>query len=133
MKFKPTFTGNMKAIRLSDAVRFAASVPGGEYLCNGDDLSAIRTAPANADRRSVWPQAWLTALHAPANRSKLVAFEFLVLHAVGRNEWNRAITAPVNLDVYADERAYQAEAWRNAMAKMQDFYQQASKRKGIVL
>lgn len=62
-----------------------------------------------------------------------MAFEFLVLHAVGRNAWNRAISAPVNLDVYADERAYQADAWRNAMAKMQDFYQQASKRKGIVL
>jgi len=75
----------------------------------------------------------IKALRAPANRSKLVAFEFLVLHAVGRNEWNRAIAAPVNLDVYADERAYQAEAWRAAMAKMQDFYQQAAKRKGIVL
>lgn len=75
----------------------------------------------------------IKALRAPANRSQLVGLEFLVLHAVGRNEWNRAIAAPINLDVYADERAYQAEAWRVAMAKMQDFYQQAAKRKGIVL
>lgn len=73
------------------------------------------------------------ALRAPANRSELRGLEFLVLHAIGRNAWNKAINSPVNLDVYASECAYQAEAWRNAMQQMRDFYQQATKRKGIKL
>lgn len=129
----PCFTGNMKAIRVMDAVRFSQSIPGGHYVCNGDDLSAVREAPANVTALCKYRDRQIKAIKSPANRSRLVGLEFLVLHGVGRNVWNRAITAPVNLDVYADERAYLAEAWRQAMAKMQDFYQQAAKRKGIVL
>lgn len=135
MSLKPKFTSNMKNISVLDLIRFVEGVPGAYVECDADQRSAVRRPPAqgNGQRRAKWPQAWLLALKAPANRSRLVGLEFLVLHGVGRNAWNRAIAAPVNLDVYADERAYQAEAWRAAMAKMQDFYQQAAKRKGIVL
>lgn len=73
----------------------------------------------------------LLALRAPANRSKLRGFAFLIMHAIGRNAWNKAITSPVNLDVYARECAYQAEAWRIAMRQMEAFYQQATRRTEI--
>jgi len=73
----------------------------------------------------------ILALRAPANRSKLRGFDFLIMHAIGRNAWNKAITSPVNLDVYASECAYQAEAWRIAMRQMEAFYQQATRRTEI--
>lgn len=135
MNIKPKFSDNMKNISVLDLIRFVEGVPGAFVECDADQRSAIRRPPAGDQhrRRATWPQAWLLALKAPANRSKLVGIEFLVLHAIGRNEWNRIISAPVNLDVFADERAHQAEAWRVAMVKMKYFYQQASKRKGIVL
>lgn len=71
------------------------------------------------------------ALRAPVNRSQLRGFDFMVLHAIGRNTWNRYMTSPINSDVYASEQAYQAEAWRDAMQQMRSFYAQAVKRKGV--
>lgn len=135
MSLKPKFTGNMKNISVHDLINFVEGVPGAYVECDADQRSAVRRPPAQGDgqRRAKWPQAWLQALKAPANRSRLVGLEFLVLHAIGRNEWNKWIGSPVNLDVYPSEREHQAAAWRIAMHTMQDFYQQAAKRKGIVL
>lgn len=126
-------SGNMKSIRLADAVRFSQSVPGAYVRCDADNASAERMAPANASQRATWYAGQLDALRAPANRSALRGFDFLVLHAIGRNAWNKGVNSPVNLDVYASESAYQAECWRNAMSQMRSFYEQASRRKGIKL
>lgn len=122
-----------RALSLGEVLDLAEAVPGAHVRCDADKGTFERVHPVNADRRTLWRVGQLAALRAPANRSELRGLNFLVLHAIGRNAWNRAINSPVNLDVYASECAYQAEAWRVAMEQMRDFYQQAVKRKGITL
>ncbi len=73
----------------------------------------------------------LAAMRASVNQSRLKGFDFLIMHAIGRNAWNKGINSPVNLDVYASECAYQAEVWRIAMRQMEAFYQRATRRTEI--
>lgn len=132
MSLKQKFTSNMKNISVLDLIRFVEGVPGAYVECDADQRSAVRRPPAQgkAQQRSLWPQAWLQALKAPANRSRLVGLEFLVLHAIGRNAWNNGyVHSPDPAEHFAEAE----HRWAQAMAKMQDFYQQAAKRKGIVL
>lgn len=75
----------------------------------------------------------ISALRAPANRSKLNVLEQDVMRAIGAKIWNDACAAPVNYGVWISEAAYQAEAWGRAMRNMQAFYHQATSRKGIKL
>lgn len=133
MNLKPKFTGNMKRISVLDLINYVEGVPGAYVECDADQRSAIRRPPEGirSTRPALWPLAWGVVLRAPANRSELRGLDFMVLHAIGRNAWNRALSSPVNLDIYPDERAYQAEAWRNAMQQMQAFYRQAVKFKEV--
>lgn len=132
MNIKPKFNGNMKTFSVRELISFVEGVPGGYVECDADQLSAVRRPPeqGNVPRRTWWPRGWLRALKAPANRSQLVGMEFMVLHAIGRNVWNRG--SVLSHDP-ADHFAEAEHRWGQAMAAMQDFYQQAAKRKGIVL
>lgn len=117
---------------VSEILDLADRVPGAHVRCDADKGTFERVRPADAYRRTLWRNGGqLAALRAPVNRSQLRGFDFMVLHAIGRNTWNRYMTSPINSDVYATEQAYQAEAWRDAMQQMRSFYAQAVKRKGV--
>lgn len=128
---KSILSSSMAHLTLEAAANLA-TIPGTYIHCDADRLTAARISPVNMAQRRQWRASQLLALRAPANRSALRGMEFLVLHAIGRNAWNKGVSAPVNLDVYASESDYQAEIWRGAMSQMRAFYQQATKRKGVV-
>lgn len=133
MFIKPKFDGNMKNMRVDALINYVNGISGAYVECDADTLGAVRRLPdrIHAARRALSSNSQLSAIRAPVNRSQLRGMDFMVLHAIGRNAWNRAISAPVNLDIYPDERAYLAEAWRNAMHQMQAFYRQAVKFKEV--
>lgn len=73
------------------------------------------------------------ALRSRRHPAKLERAAHRIMYAIGHHRWTVAVNAPVNLDVYASERDYQAACWRVAMAAMQNFYLTAVKRKDVQL
>lgn len=120
-----------RALSLGEVLDLVEAVPGAHIRCSADKGTFERVVPVNADRRTLWRAGQLAALRAPANRSKLVGLEFLVLQAIGRNAWNNLVFTAVDPATYESPEAYVAWAWRSAMDAMRDFYQQAASRKGI--
>lgn len=97
-------------------------------------ISTPKTVGQLEERRARRMQAGhQAAIRMPRHPAKLERAAHRIMHAIGHHRWTVAVNAPVNLDVFASECAYQAECWHAAMSAMQNFYITAVKRKDVQL